>query len=486
MIFRQTNFTGIRYSTDSSCLACRLPRHLHTHRDTHSRVASRRNRCPSNNRITNRPDPKKNESTRDTAANPANTSSHSPLSGPPSERWNITPNSTLVSQPAVAADHVYIATANSLYALDQQTGTIAWTWSRIDSGAARLIATPTTVYVVPQHTRGTITALNATDGNVRFSDPGVDGEYHTDVTYANETLYVAAQQQLTPYNGQTGEQHWQYDALIDGRHGRSSETIHSVVANDDIVGVVTTIDDTDTDYVRALHAPNGTITWERQLPQIARTTPQLTNRTFYIDADNTVHALTDTTGTARWTDTPLGTRYRPPAVTESAIIFPDYVRDDLDVYDRATGERTTGTWVEDNRDDTPRTTIAATENIVVWGQNGSVHARSLDEFTTLWTYPLTTPPDDSSPKLSTPVIANATVYVTSNDTTLHALTGTSDTPPVGANITIAPSIPRPDEAVTVNATHSTGVAPLTYEWFINNKTDYPGFNIFSIFVIYEF
>ena len=157
-------------------------------------------------------------------------------------------------------------------ALDALDGSRRWSFETDDTQRGSLTVADGAVFVGTAAPDGTLYALDTDSGTVAWQ-AGVDGAVRHPPTVAGDGLYVAADGSLRAYSTATGDLRWRVDAAVE-----SSPT----VADGVVVGTG--------DGVRALDAATGEPRWRFERPGAAVTSPLVDDGVVYL-SDGDLYAI---------------------------------------------------------------------------------------------------------------------------------------------------------------------------------------------------
>ena len=408
----------------------------------------------------------------------------------PSLAWRVETGGPVRASPTVVDGTVYTGDEAELYALDSNTGDVAWTRE-----VGPVLNAPTvvdgTLYVQTPDApdEGQVHALDAATGAERWT-AGFNPAASTAPTVADGSLYVGT----STGPGLARETDGAVHALTLGGGGRRwrFDTAHGVIAAPVVVDETLYVGSSAPGEGRlyAVDTVSGTERWSAAMDGSIASSPTAADGTVYVATgvagltpgftvpdDGELGAFSVATGETLWRAAIEGMVRSSPTVADGAVYVGTMVGDGsgrLSAFDTATGERLWQTRFEDGIRSSP--TVAG-GRVYVGGDDGGIHA--LDGATGERLWRLET--DDAV--VAGPTVVDGTLYVGSQDGRMFAAElpgeassegtrvqlgtlghheGWADQAPA-ATFELDPPGPAVDTAVTLDATATSGDIG-RYEW----------------------
>lgn len=330
-------------------------------------------------------------------------------------RYTASPAPQNAAAPTIVGDTVYYACRDRLYALDAETGRVIWRYPTDQPLNAQFRTTPVVangiIYIGA--TDSNLYAISADTGKFLWSFR-TQGAILSHPTVVNDVVYFGcADGRVYAINARTGEPIW--------RGGfRTLDAVNGAVAVADDTVFFISADQT----LYAAAAPTGMMLWRLRLSgTLYAISPVVADRNVYVAASNVLYALQARSGRQVWTR----------ALPDDIVIEP--VAGNGMVYALTRDGRvwafdTTGklVWNSKERIFTDQVVAPPTlaGNVLVIGTTrGGIYAVDVTNGNVLWKYLLQS--SSSTPErpvftdiTATPVVANGTLYIVSDDGSLTA------------------------------------------------------------------
>jgi outer membrane protein assembly factor BamB len=276
-----------------------------------------------------------------------------------------------------------------------------------DAGDTVMAVAGGTAYAVGNS--GTLSALDAATGQVRWTYTTADDHPVATVAAAGSTLYVISTVGMVyALDAATGKARWAYPTRSTIPDRQSVTVSRGTVY----------ISDGDS-KVYALNAATGKARWTYTTGGYYNEDPTVAGGTLYVgDAGGTVYALDAATGQFRWAQTSIDT-IGPPVVSGGTVYIGE-VGGAVDALDTATGKVRWTYTVASQNDSFQAGPAVAGGTVYIGDTNGRVYALDAATGKARWTYAT----GGTWTIRDSPVVAGATVYVASNKLfALDAATG---------------------------------------------------------------
>jgi len=328
-------------------------------------------------------------------------------------RYTASPAPQNPAAPAIVGNTIYYACRDRFYALDAETGRVIWRYPADQPLDAQFRTTPAVsegiVYVGA--TDGNLYALAAPTGKYLWSFRA-QGAILSPPTVVNDVVYFgAADGKVYAINAKTGEPVW--------RGGfRTLDAVNGAVAVADDMVYFISADQT----LYAAAAATGLLLWRVRLPgTLYALSPVVADRNVYVVASNALQALQARSGRQLWARTLPDDIVTEPVAGNGMVYV--LTRDG-----RVWAFDNTGKLLWNSKEpvftNQPVAPPTLAGNVLIIGTTrGGIYALDASNGAVLWKYLLqsssSTPERPSFTDITaTPVVANGTLYVVSDDGSL--------------------------------------------------------------------
>ncbi|WP_326816198.1 PQQ-binding-like beta-propeller repeat protein [Streptomyces sp. NBC_01762] len=326
--------------------------------------------------------------------------------------WTHEVDEGFLSSPVLADGTVYIGGRGRVFALDADTGAERWMADVAESSTSSSPAVAGgTVYI----SGGSgVHALDAATGTARWTHTDRNDVFYSPVV-AGGTVYIRSEERkVYALDAATGMERWTHTA-------RSHISV-PVVAEGTVYGCGSN------GRVYALDAITGAELWTHRADAFESSSPAVADGIVYFGSgDGLFYALDAATGTERWTYTIDASSSSSPAVVDGTVYVGDWTGV-LCALDAATGAERwradVSKTVDDDFDDVLSSPVVVEGIVYITSIDGKVlYALDAASGTEQWTH------TSSDGVFNTPAVADGTVYITSEGGRVYTLDATTGTGP---------------------------------------------------------
>lgn len=345
-----------------------------------------------------------------------------------------------VSSPVVAAKTIFYGQGPHLFALDVDTGAPKWQYPTDPTTPISAFNSPLAMngkHIYAGNDDGNLYCFDADTGSVIWKTK-TPGNVHVAPVDRDGVVYFAAQNQLFAADDSTGQPVWSHPFVF------NSAVVASPVLGDETLYAVT-----GNGIIWAIKLGSGTASWQSQ----TSTSPTVggclvaDRDLIYIVNGRSIDTISERIGDVRGAIGCSAQVTQPPTVTDDGTIF--VATSDGNV----TGFTNRGkiVWRTPLTDYISAPLLVTHDIVVACTQSGVIYLLSRDTGAKVWSYTIQptvavgdTPPP-SVPILASPIVANGSLYILSDDGTLSAFrANTADnTSPV-----VMALYPAPDSVIS--------------------------------------